>query len=83
MLEDDVTTVIKRLGRRLKAVREARGMTQEQAAGATGIPWRRLQDVEGGRANVTVRTLVRFARVYEVEVDELFRRDPEADGGAW
>lgn len=39
-----------RLGDRIKAVRERRSLTQEEAAAELGIHWRSLQDYEHNKA---------------------------------
>lgn len=64
------------LGRRLQEVRRARGWTQEEAAARLGMGWRRLQDIEGGSVNLTLRVLVRLANAYGVQVGDLFDRSP-------
>lgn len=50
------------LGARIRAARKAAGLTQEEAAHAAGMDWRRWQRIESGSANLTVLTLVRVAR---------------------
>jgi len=42
-------------------------MTQEKLSTASGIDYKRLQDIEGGRVNVTVKTLVRLAGALGVD----------------
>lgn len=49
------------IGRRIRAARIRAGLTQEEAAAATGIDWRRWQRIENGTVNPTVRTLSRVA----------------------
>lgn len=38
------------LGDRIKAIRQRRSLTQEEAAAELGIHWRSLQDYEQGKA---------------------------------
>jgi Zn-dependent peptidase ImmA (M78 family)/transcriptional regulator with XRE-family HTH domain len=52
------------LARRLKAAREACGMTQDRAATVLGIGRSKLALIETGRQGVGSVELVRFARVY-------------------
>ncbi len=65
-----------KFGARLRAMREERGLTQEQTAEMIGINWRHLQKIEAGQINVTLFTLHRCARAFGVEVPALF---PPAD----
>lgn len=63
---------LRRLGLRLRALRQERGLTQEQAAEAMGIHPKSLPRIEGGRANLTVATLVAAAAAFKVSLCELF-----------
>lgn len=56
-----VNSVQCELGRRLRAAREAAKLTQEEAAAAAGIDYKRWQRLEQGAVNATVRTLTRAA----------------------
>ena len=62
----------KAIGRRLRALRKARGWTLETAAEHTGLDWRHVQMVELGTTNATVLTLVRLADGFGVELAVLF-----------
>lgn len=53
--------VLTEIGQRVRAARLAAGMTQEDAAHASGIDWRRWQRLEEGSVNPTVKTLTRIA----------------------
>lgn len=59
------------LGRRLVALRAARGLTQERAAQAMGVTARHLQRLEGGGENPSLETLCRAAEVYGLHPSEL------------
>lgn len=54
----------------LRKARWAAGLTQEQVA-ERGISYKHLQEVEGGRREPTLRTLLLLAQVYGVEVADL------------
>lgn len=60
------------IGRRIAELRAARGLTQEQLAERLGIDPTHLQKIEGGRLNVTVRTLVTLAAALGCTPGELF-----------
>ncbi|MFF8879585.1 helix-turn-helix domain-containing protein [Streptomyces flaveolus] len=68
-----------RIGRRIREVREAHNLTQERVFLAVPMNRAHYQDIEAGRANPTLHTLLRIARVMGVPVDELVR--PASDGG--
>jgi transcriptional regulator with XRE-family HTH domain len=69
---------LKRLGMRLRELREKQGLTQEQAAEAIGVHPKSMPRIEGGTANPTVATLVAASVAYKVPLRELF---PEEDKG--
>jgi DNA-binding XRE family transcriptional regulator len=66
----------KRLGLRLRQIREAKGLTQEQAAERAGIHAKHLGVVEGGKTNITFGTLVALAFAYEVSLSVFFQGAP-------
>ena len=51
----------KLVGRNVRAVRQARGMTQEQLAEKSGFAQQYISDLERGRRNPTVVTLYELA----------------------
>ena len=66
----------KRLGLRLRAIREEKGLTQEEAAEGAAIHAKHLGVIEGGKANATFGTLVALAFAYEVPLSALFDGSP-------
>jgi DNA-binding XRE family transcriptional regulator len=62
----------KRLGRRLRAIREEKGFTQEEAAERAAIHAKHLGVIEGGKTNTTFATLVALAYAYEVSIMAFF-----------
>lgn len=75
-----VKTTLKALGVRVRALRIAAGLTQEQAGERAEIDMRHWQLVEYGRTNPTVATLVTIARALGVTIGELFDKDPGGSG---
>jgi transcriptional regulator with XRE-family HTH domain len=57
----DEAELQREIGRRVRVARVQAGLTQEEAASAAGIDWRRWQRIENGTVNPTVRTLARVA----------------------
>ncbi|MGW5126665.1 helix-turn-helix domain-containing protein [Streptomyces sp. NPDC004069] len=62
---------VSRIGQRIREVREHRNLTQERVFLAVPMNRAHYQDIEAGRANPTLRTLLRIARAIGVDVDEL------------
>ena len=73
-----IRRALKRLGIRLRELREKQGLTQEQAAEAIGVHPKSMPRIEGGTANPTVATLVAASVAYKVPLRDLF---PEEDKG--
>ncbi|WP_343235660.1 helix-turn-helix transcriptional regulator [Streptomyces sp. SID10815] len=60
-----------RIGTRIRTVREYRGLTQETVFLAVPMNRAHYQEIEAGRANPTLRTLIRIARAIGVDLSEL------------
>ena len=67
--------VLAELGQRVRAARIQAGLTQEDAAHAAEIDWRRWQRIEEGTVNPTVKTLVRVARAVRKDFWALVSRE--------
>ena len=66
--ESDVSTL---LGRNVRHLREARGLTQAQAAKLAEIPRATWANMESGAANPTLAVLHRVAGALQVSIEEL------------
>lgn len=55
----------------IKAIREARGLSQQQIAKAAGIPRATWTHLESGAANPTLAVLIKVANALQVRLDEL------------
>jgi transcriptional regulator with XRE-family HTH domain len=71
------THILRLLAERIKTLREARGWTQEQFAERAAMHRSYLGDLELGRRNPSVRTLVKVANAFGIAVPELFEEDRE------
>jgi transcriptional regulator with XRE-family HTH domain len=60
--------VLKEIGARLRAAREAAGLSQEDAAHRAGIDYKRWQRLESGQVNATVRTLMRASGAVKTDL---------------
>jgi len=75
-LEKAIVRERSRFGRRVRAVRNRQGLTQEQAAEQIGIHPKHLARIEGGTVNPTLSTLIAMALAYRVKLATLFEDDP-------
>jgi transcriptional regulator with XRE-family HTH domain len=62
-------------GRRLRALRDARGMTQAQLGNLLGARSTNISDIERGDRGITVQQLVKLAKALQVSADELLGFD--------
>lgn len=70
--------LVARLGANLRAMRQARGWTMEEAADRCGLLYPNYQPIESGRINVTATTLARLADGFGVDPGELLAIRDEA-----
>jgi transcriptional regulator with XRE-family HTH domain len=56
---------------RLRAAREAAGLSRERVAIAIGRSWRSICNYEGGHAAPSAHSLLALAELYGVAVDDL------------
>lgn len=70
------------LGSRLRAVREARGLSQRAVADALGVPRTAVTQIEAGNRSVSTLELTRLADCYRRPVSHFFEHaaDDEGDG---
>lgn len=79
-MPDGTDQVLRAIGERVRAARVEAGLTQEEAASASDIDYKRWQRIEQGEVNVTVRTLVRVADACRLDFFSLLASH-EATGG--
>lgn len=60
-----------RLGQNIKALREMRGLTQQQIAKLADLPRATWSNLESGAANPTLSVLDRVATVFQITLEEL------------
>jgi transcriptional regulator with XRE-family HTH domain len=65
----------RRLGEKLRGIREELKLTQAQAAEQIGLSRNQVVRIEAGQSNITLATVVAAALTYGVEVGELFDRN--------
>jgi transcriptional regulator with XRE-family HTH domain len=64
-------TANEQLGANVRAVRTSRGLTQEQVAFDTGLHLSFVSDIERGKRNISVQTLLKLARALGVAAPAL------------
>lgn len=70
-----MTNLKNKFGRKLKALRKAKGLTQEQLADQTELTVESISNIERGIFGPKFDNLERIAKVLEVPVKELFEFD--------
>lgn len=63
-------------GARLRARREAAGLTQEDVAHAAGLHWTYVGQIERGERNLTYKNVLRLAHGFEVAPSEIVPGEP-------
>ena len=72
-----MTDVKKMMGKQIKTLRQARGMSQEELSEKVSINSKYLSAIERGKANPTLDVLTRLADSLKVGVSDLFNYDLE------
>lgn len=62
----------RKLGARLRLLRETKALTLERAAEQCGMNWRVIQRVESGTSNVTLGTLFRICIGLQIDIEDIF-----------
>ena len=65
--------VLVRFGERLKQVRLAKGLTQEQLAYEADVELSQIHRLESGKTNPTLSTITTVAKALNVTLSELFK----------
>lgn len=68
-----VTSQSKRLGKRLRELREKKGITQEELALKAGLNRAYTGYIERGERNPSTETLSKIARALKIPLHELFK----------
>jgi len=68
----DLAVYKKKVGNNIRSARKDRKLTQEDMQ-RYGFNWRHYQEIEAGRINITIETLLRLSRIFKVEVTELVK----------
>jgi transcriptional regulator with XRE-family HTH domain len=74
-----MSTELKLFGKRVRTLRKAKKMTQEQLATVADSGAKYISELERGEANVTITLVSKLAEGLGVPTSELFENDHEAD----
>jgi transcriptional regulator with XRE-family HTH domain len=66
---------LRTLGRRIRALRERRGWSQERLADEAHLDRSYMSGIERGVRNVSILNLAKIARALSVPLTDLFQRD--------
>ncbi|WP_074466383.1 helix-turn-helix transcriptional regulator [Arthrobacter sp. SW1] len=64
------------LGKNIRRIRDARGMSQEAFADYIGVHRTYMGGVERGERNLTLKSVERFAEILRVDPLDLLRKPP-------
>ena len=78
MQPKDVESLASRLGQNMRALREARALTQQQMAKASGLPRATWANLESGAANPTLGVLTKVAAALSTPIEELLQEPASA-----
>ncbi len=81
-MPEPISPATRAFGERVRASREALGLSQEALAANSGIHWTFLGQVERGRRNLNLHNLLKIARGLGVDPAELVQGLQPPDGEA-
>jgi transcriptional regulator with XRE-family HTH domain len=62
---------LEKIGRNIARLRKERGMTQEDLCGLAEIDRSYLSEIENGKMNVTIKSLVIIAKALKCKLDDI------------
>jgi transcriptional regulator with XRE-family HTH domain len=69
------------VGQRIRELRMARGLTQEQLGERSGLSYKAIGEIERGLGNPTIGTLDTISAALQIDVSALFEPGPARMGG--
>lgn len=73
----ELSTFQRRFATRVRALREARGLRQEDLEDF-GLSWKSVQKIEYGQTDPKISTLLKLCAAFELTLPELLRLDAPA-----
>jgi transcriptional regulator with XRE-family HTH domain len=80
--DGDFEAIKKIVGSRIRSVRKKRGISQEELAASASVDRKHMSEIETGKVQVGIWTLMRIAGVLEITAPTLLRDlkwNPESD----
>jgi len=71
--DSDYERFLREVGKRIESLRAERHSTPEKLANNAGISLAELSNIEAGKLDFTLDTVVHFANAFEIKILELFR----------
>lgn len=71
--DDEVRSYNEAFGKRMKSLRDERGLKRDWVAKQLGVHYNTLKNWELGKAHPGSRDLLALSKIYHVEADEFFR----------
>ncbi len=68
-----MANITEALGKKIRAVRRAKKMTQEDLAYESKIDYSYLNEIEAGKRNPSIKRINAIAKVLKISVSELFK----------
>jgi len=68
----DEELALKQIGRAIRGIRKAKGMSQELLSMDSGLSRAYANKLENGSVNVSIKTLCKICRVLDVSLSEIF-----------
>jgi len=65
--------ILQEFGLRMKELRSAKGITQEDLAGLAGLSRQYIGDVERGTRNISLANIEKIATAFQITLAELFK----------
>ena len=72
--DDEYQAELREVGRRIRALRDERGWGAGRLAEHSGLHWTYVREVEQGKRNISVTTLLKLARGLGVDPCDLLPR---------
>lgn len=69
----DAIQMRKKLGQRVRQIREKRGWSQEELAHRSGLARSFTGAIERGEKDIRISTLLKLARTFEISLQQLIR----------
>ena len=73
-------TYLRQVGKNIKSIRSKSGLKQTEVHEKSGLTYRHYQNIEAGRVNVTLGTLYRLSKLFEVRIEELVCESVAVEG---